>query len=85
MFDDDEPAELEQQLKQEAKAAEKASRGKKPKAAAAKVVKLCYICTNEAMNSKRWCQVHNQAYDCMCYQAKKNGEVEILEAAMASA
>ena len=91
MFDED-LADLQQQLKTETTDTEATSRGKTlPKAKASskkkanQQAKPCFICTATAMKGKRWCQEHNQAYDCLYYQAKKKGELEVLEACMANA
>ena len=86
---DDEGVDLAAQLAAQATDAEKKSRGKEggktAKAKAKAPAKLCFVCAEAAMKSKRWCVRHNRAYDCMAYQAKAKGEMQSLERALADA
>ena len=52
--------------------------GKKPE------MKTCFVngCSLACQKSKRWCEDHNKKYDNMYYQAKRDGEISTLEAAV---
>ena len=69
-----------------ASAAPKGKAKAKAKSKGPAVVKTCFIltCDDECVKSKRWCKKHNQTFDNMFYQAKKENEIESLETAMSN-
>ena len=54
------------------------------KAKSQPALKICFVlgCDETCVKGKRWCPRHNQVYDCLYYQAKKEGECAALEAAI---